>query len=127
MRGRWKLDWLARRVATTHRDASCAAVVLNCEDEFVAGLAAIDGAGLVELAGHVVDDPRWLGETIRVVYIEPRSAPRPSLADLARWHDLVARHTERGITLTDWMLVDGRTGRVHSMARRFGGARPLHV
>jgi hypothetical protein len=118
---------LARRVATTHRDACCAAVVLDRDDEFVTGLAAVDGAGLADLAEHVVGDPRWLGETVRVVYIEPRSRPRPSLADLACWHDLVARHEERGITLMDWMLVDGRTGRVRSMARRFGGASALHV
>lgn len=121
LRGRWKLEWLARRVATAHRDARCAAVVLDHDDEFVTGLAAVDGAGLVDLAEHVVGDPRWLGETVRVVYIEPRRHPRPSLGDLARWHDLVARHSDRHVELMDWMLVDGRTGRVRSMARRFGG------
>jgi hypothetical protein len=125
VKGRFRLEWLARRVATTQRDAACAAVVLDGDDEFVTGLAAVDGAGILELAAHVGDDPRWLGEPVRVVYIERRADPRPTLSDLARWHDLVVRHAEHSVSLVDWMLVDERRGRVHSMARRFGGPRPV--
>ena len=58
--------------------------MLDLDDEFVAGLAAVDGAGLVELADHVVSDPRWLGDAVRVVYVEPRNRPRPSLGTLTR-------------------------------------------
>ncbi len=125
VRGRWNREWLARLVAQRYGDAGCAAVVLDHDDEFVAGLAAVDGAGLVDLADHVVSDPRWLGESLRVVYVEPRERPRPSLADLARWHDLVARHAESQLVLVDWMLVDGERGTLRSMRREFGGVEVL--
>ncbi len=127
VRGRWKREWLARRVASKYCDAGCAAVVLDLDDEFVAGLAAVDGAGLVELADHVVSDPRWLGETVRVVYVEPRERPRPSLGDLARWHDLVARHANTQLELVDWMIVDSTRGTLRSMRREFGGATAVAV
>jgi hypothetical protein len=122
VKGRWRQTWLARRVVATHRDAPCAAVVLDAGGNFLAGLAALPGASVAELVPLVCDDPRWLGEAVQVLYIEARPRPTASLADLARWHDLVVRHAERGHIVTDWLLVDRRTGRVRSMARRFGSA-----
>ncbi len=115
------MSLVARRVVATHRESPCAAVVLDSEGGFLSGLAAMPGSDLDDLAALVAEDPRWLGEQVRILYIEARPRPRASLADLARWHDLVVRHAERGHAVVDWVLVDRRSGRVCSMARRFGG------
>lgn len=120
VRGRLKRAWLARRVAVTQLEAPCAAVVLDEWDRFVTGIACSADADVIFLAEHVLSDPRWIGEVVRVVYIETRRRAVPDLHDLARWHDLVVRHADRGARLVDWMLVAERTGRVCSMARRFG-------
>jgi hypothetical protein len=104
----------------TQFEAPCAAVVLDAWDRFVTGIACSADADVIDLAEHLLSDPRWIGESVRVVYIETRRRAVPDLRDLARWHDLVARHVDRGPRVLDWMLVAEHTGRVCSMAKRFG-------
>lgn len=120
VRGRLKRAWLARRVAVTQIEAPCAVVVLDAWDRFVTGIACSSDADVIDLAEHVLGDPRWIGETVRVVYVETRRRALPELRDVARWHDLIARHAQGTVLLLDWMLVAQHTGRVCSMARRYG-------
>ncbi len=114
VRGAIKRRWVARRITSVHDEYPFAAVVLDPDDRFVAGIAS-DAGSLRELAELVLTDPRWLGRSVRCLYVERRGAHVEPLRDLARWHDLLALHAERGHAVADWLVVGPR--RVRSMCR----------